>query len=288
MTAPNQWKSLTCQFLRALVAFGLLTGTAVAQEGAADSAKAVDAANKAANQAVDSMKQDAATGTMEKAAQPPDPEKGKPAPPADSMPPATSKAADQTPSDTSKPAEAAPRTPETKPEEPVDPAAPYKSVTFTAGEKPRVKMETSMGNIVIELWPDVAPNHVKSFVYLINKGFYDSLTFHRVVPGFVIQGGDPEGTGMGGPGYQVPAEFSTTLKHEEGTLSMARSSDPNSGGSQFFLCLANTPHLDGKYTIFGKIVEGLDVIHKVEKTPAQRERPVTPVYMTKVTVMPKS
>lgn len=282
MTAPNQWKSLACQFLGALVAFGLLTGMAVAQQGAADSAKAMEAANKAVNQAVDSAKQDAATGSMEKAAEQPDPEKGKPVPPADSTP-AAAKAAD-----TDKPAQAPARTPETKPEEPVDPAAPYKSVTFAAGEKPRVKMETSMGNIVIELWPDVAPNHVKSFVYLINKGFYDSLTFHRVVPGFVIQGGDPEGTGMGGPGYQVPAEFSTTLKHEEGTLSMARSSDPNSGGSQFFLCLANTPHLDGKYTIFGKIVEGLDVIHKVEKTPAQRERPVTPVYMTKVTVMPKS
>jgi peptidyl-prolyl cis-trans isomerase B (cyclophilin B) len=259
---------------------------AFAQTGAADSSKTAGAPEDAA---VDSKTQDAATEAVEETAKQPDPEEGKPVPPADTMPPDTAPMAPaQTPADTGKAAEAKPRTPETKPEEPVDPAAPYKSVTFAAGEKPRVMMETSMGNITIELWPDVAPNHVKSFVYLINKGFYDSLMFHRVVPGFVIQGGDPEGTGMGGPGYQVPAEFSTTLKHEEGTLSMARSQDPNSAGSQFFLCVANTPFLDGKYTIFGKIVEGLDVIHKIEKTPAQRERPVTPVYMTKVSMMPKS
>jgi len=237
-----------------------------------DSAAAAGAAKAAGETAVDSAKVLEAVGDAA----------GK------SVADTTAKAASEVkPADT-KPAEAAARPVEAKPEEPVDPTAPYKNVTFAKGEKPRIVMETSMGNMVIELWPDVAPKHCQSFVYLINKGFYDSLTFHRIVPGFVIQGGDPQGTGMGGPGYMVPGEFSTTLKHEEGMLSMARSQDPNSAGSQFFICLANTPHLDGKYTIFGKVVEGLEVIHKIEKTPAQRERPVTPVHMTKVYMQPKS
>ncbi|HUU46288.1 MAG TPA: peptidylprolyl isomerase [Acidobacteriota bacterium] len=165
----------------------------------------------------------------------------------------------------------------------VDPTAPYKSVTFAEGEKPRIIMETTMGRIVVELWPDVAPKHCQSIVYLTNKGYFDSLTFHRVVPGFVIQGGDPNGNGTGGPGYNVPAEFNATL-HEDGILSMARSADPNSAGSQFFICLGRLASLDGNYTVFGKVVEGLDVVHKIEKTPATRERPNTPVIMTKVTV----
>jgi peptidyl-prolyl cis-trans isomerase B (cyclophilin B) len=179
--------------------------------------------------------------------------------------------------------------PASKPEEkpkteaaPVDPKAPYKSVTFAKGEKPRVVMETTQGRIVIELWPDTAPKHCQSFVYLVNKGFYDSLTFHRIVPSFVIQGGDPKGNGTGGPGYSVPAEFSETLLHEDGILSMARAQDPNSAGSQFFICLGRLASLDKKYTIFGKVVEGLDVVHKIEKVPVQGERPVTPVVMTKV------
>lgn len=165
----------------------------------------------------------------------------------------------------------------------VDPTAPYKSVTFEKGEKPRITMETTMGRIVLELWPDIARRHCQSMVYLANQGFYDSLTFHRVIPGFVIQGGDPNGNGTGGPGYNVPAEFNATL-HEDGILSMARSQEPNSAGSQFFICLGRLASLDGKYTVFGKVVEGLDVVHKIEKVPTTAERPNTTVYMTKVTV----
>lgn len=165
--------------------------------------------------------------------------------------------------------------------EPEDPKAPYKNIKFEKGEKPVVVMETSMGTITIELWPDVAPKHCQSFVYLINKGFYDSLTFHRIVPGFVIQGGDPLGNGTGGPGYNVPAEFSNK-PHEDGILSMARANDPNSAGSQFFICLGRLTNLDNKYTVFGKVIDGLDVVHKIEKAPTKRERPDTPVYMTKV------
>lgn len=187
---------------------------------------------------------------------------------------------------------------EAKPE---DPTAPYKHIQFAEGEKPTVAIETSMGKIVVELWPEVAPKHCQNFVYLANKGFYDSLLFHRVVPGFVIQGGDPLGTGMGKPGYIVPAEFSSSVLHEEGVLSMARLSDPdakggapekpeflNSAGSQFFICVARAASLDGKYTAFGKVIEGMDIVHKIARTPAQRERPVTSVYMTKVYQQQKS
>lgn len=186
---------------------------------------------------------------------------------------------------------AAASTPQLKTEVPVDPAAPYKNVKFAKGEKPRVVMETSMGKMVIELWPDVAPKHCQSFVYLVNKHFYDSLTFHRIIPQFVIQGGDPEGTGMGGPGYEVPAEFSETLQHDRGILSMARSSDPNSAGSQFFICLSRerTASLDKKYSIFGKVVEGLDIVDamgKVQTGPG--DKPVKTVYMTKVYMEKKS
>ncbi len=167
--------------------------------------------------------------------------------------------------------------------EAVDPKAPYKSVTFAKGEKPKIVMETTMGKIVLELWPDVAPKHCQSFVYLINKGFYDSLLFHRIVPGFVIQGGDPLGNGTGGPGYNVPAEFSNK-PHEDGVLSMARAQDVNSAGSQFFICLGRLTSLDNKYTVFGKVTEGLDVAHKIEKVKVASERPVEPVKMTKVYV----
>lgn len=186
---------------------------------------------------------------------------------------------------------------EQQPAKQVDPKAPYKDIQFAAGEKPRVIMETSMGKIVLELWPDVAPKSCQSFVYLVGTGFYDSLTVHRVVPGFLIQAGDPGGTGTGGPGYSVPSEFSTKLLHEDGTLAMARRVDPqlktgsverpeylNSAGSQFFICLDRTESLDGKYTVFGKVVEGLDVVHRIAQTPAQRERPVAPVLLTKVSL----
>lgn len=133
------------------------------------------------------------------------------------------------------------------------------SEEYTPGDGPRVIMETTKGRIVLELFPDVAPKTVESFQKLIGQKFYDGLTFHRYVPGFVIQGGDPKGDGTGGPGYTVPAEFSDR-KHMHGTLSMARSQDPNSAGSQFYIVLSReqAKHLDGQYTIFGHVAEGLE------------------------------
>ena len=114
-----------------------------------------------------------------------------------------------------------------------------------------VKFQTSMGDITLELYPDVAPGHCKNIIALVKAGFYNNLTFHRVIKGFMIQGGCPEGTGVGGPGYTIDAEFNS-IKHEVGVLSMARTMDPNSAGSQFFLCLETVPHLDNQYTVFGK------------------------------------
>ena len=122
-----------------------------------------------------------------------------------------------------------------------------------------VKVELESGVVTIELYPDVAPETVKSFKTLINKGFYDGLTFHRVIPGFMAQGGDPEGTGMGGPGFNLKAEFNDK-KHVRGTLAMARSSDPDSAGSQFYICFGPQPHLDGQYTIFGQVTDGMELI----------------------------
>jgi cyclophilin family peptidyl-prolyl cis-trans isomerase len=182
-----------------------------------------------------------------------------------------------------KPAETRTVTP--KAEAAVDPAAPYKHVTFAKGEKPRVVMETTMGKMILELWPDVAPKHCQSFVHLVGKNYYDSISFHRIIAGFVIQGGDPMGTGSGGPGYTIPAEFSDTLKHDVGILSMARTPDPNSAGSQFFICLSRerTAALDKQYTIFGKVVEGLDIVDAIGKVKTgSGDKPVTPVLMTKV------
>ena len=129
-----------------------------------------------------------------------------------------------------------------------------------------VTMKTSKGPVVMELFPDVAPKHVESFKTLIAKGFYDGLTFHRIVPGFVVQGGDPKGDGTGGPGYNLDAEFSD-LPHKRGTLSMARSGHPDSAGSQFYIVLdeENARHLDGKYTIFGEVVRGMENVDDLEK-----------------------
>jgi cyclophilin family peptidyl-prolyl cis-trans isomerase len=151
-------------------------------------------------------------------------------------------------------------------------------------KRPRVVVETDMGRIVLELFPDVAPNHVKNFLDLANKGFYNGLTFHRVIKGFVIQGGDPKGDGSGDAGYSLPAEFST-LKHMPGTLAMARANDPNSASCQFYICLAQLPSLDNSYTIFGQTVEGMDVVNKigdVQTSGAPFNRPVTPVKMIRV------
>ena len=124
------------------------------------------------------------------------------------------------------------------------------------------------GVIKAELYPEIAPNTVNNFIDLINKGFYDGLIFHRVIPGFMIQGGDPEGNGMGGPGYSIKGEFSRNgfkneLKHTKGVLSMARTMDPNSAGSQFFIMVADAPHLDGQYASFGKVIEGMEVAYEI-------------------------
>ncbi|MCH2160451.1 MAG: peptidylprolyl isomerase [Phycisphaerales bacterium] len=129
---------------------------------------------------------------------------------------------------------------------------------------PRAIIETSHGSITVELWDDVAPNHVENFLELARKGFYDGLSFHRIVPGFVIQGGCPNGTGTGGPGHSVNAEFNDR-EHVKGVLSMARSAHPDSAGSQFFICLGreHCQHLDGDYTAFGAVVDGLDAVDQI-------------------------
>jgi len=133
-------------------------------------------------------------------------------------------------------------------------------------KNPVVVLETSEGNIELELYPTVAPKHVENFLGLVRRGFYDSLIFHRVIDGFMIQTGDPDGNGSGGADKTVPAEFNDSL-HHAGTLGMARNSDPNSASSQFYICLAPTPHLDHKYTVFGKTIAGFDVVQKIGKTP---------------------
>ena len=146
------------------------------------------------------------------------------------------------------------------------------------------------GVIKAELYPEIAPNTVSNFVDLINRGFYDGLIFHRVIPGFMIQGGCPEGTGSGGPGYSIKGEFKSNkfkndLVHSEGVLSMARTSAPNSAGSQFFIMAANAPHLDGEYAAFGKVTEGLDIVQKIVSAKRDyRDKPVQDQVMEEVTV----
>jgi peptidyl-prolyl cis-trans isomerase B (cyclophilin B) len=141
-----------------------------------------------------------------------------------------------------------------------------------------------------ELYPEIAPNTVNNFISLIKKGFYDGVIFHRVISGFMIQGGDPEGTGAGGPGYSIKGEFSQNgfsneLKHEAGVLSMARTMIPDSAGSQFFIMHKNAPHLDGAYAAFGKIVEGQDIVDKIAGTATDyRDRPLEDQVMKTVTV----
>ena len=158
-------------------------------------------------------------------------------------------------------------------------------------QNPIVTMTMNSGNSVkIELYPDVAPNTVNNFIHLVNKGFYNGLTFHRVIYGFMIQGGCPNGNGMGGPGYSIPGEFTQNrfkndLKHTPGVLSMARSMHPHSAGSQFFIMHETSPHLDGQYAAFGKVIEGMDVVNKIAATKTNRQdRPVEDQIMVKVTV----
>lgn len=158
-------------------------------------------------------------------------------------------------------------------------------------QNPIVTFEMENGDIMkAELYPEIAPNTVNNFISLINKGYYDGITFHRVIRGFMIQGGCPEGTGMGGPGYSIKGEFSSNgfkndLKHTPGVLSMARTMIPDSAGSQFFIMHQNSPHLDGEYAAFGQITEGMEVVNKIAETATDySDRPMEPQVMKKVTV----
>lgn len=168
----------------------------------------------------------------------------------------------------------------------VDAAA--KQIDFSK-HKYQLVLDTNHGPITLDMLSDVAPGHVKNLLSLAKIGYYDGLTFHRIISGFMIQGGCPEGTGTGGPGYTIDAEFNAT-RHEPGVLSMARTSDPNSAGSQFFICLEKVPHLDRQYTAFGSTADAasLAVVKKIGavQTGAQ-DRPVTPVVINKATVVEK-
>lgn len=156
---------------------------------------------------------------------------------------------------------------------------------------PIVTIEMEDGGIIrAELYPEIAPNTVRNFVSLVKKGFYDGVIFHRVIPGFMIQGGDPTGTGMGGPGYSIEGEFTSNgfkndLKHTRGVLSMARAMDPNSAGSQFFIMHADAKHLDGQYAAFGKVTDGMDVVDQIAagKTDGN-DRPLTEQKIRRITV----
>ncbi len=161
-----------------------------------------------------------------------------------------------------------------------------------ADKHPVVTIELSTEKTIkLELYPEVAPNTVNNFISLVQKGFYDGVIFHRVIPGFMIQGGDPEGSGMGGPGYFIKGEFTANgfenkLKHTRGVLSMARQSQPlDSAGSQFFIMVADSPFLDGQYASFGKVTEGMEAVDEIVNAPTgNADRPENPVTMTKVTV----
>ena len=154
---------------------------------------------------------------------------------------------------------------------------------------PIVTIEMEDGGIIrAELYPEIAPNTVRNFISLVKKGFYDGVIFHRVIPGFMIQGGDPTGTGMGGPGYSIEGEFTSNglkndLKHTRGVISMARAMNPNSAGSQFFIMHQDAPHLDGQYAAFGKVIAGMDVVDKIAAVRTDwNDKPTTPVKMKTV------
>ena len=156
---------------------------------------------------------------------------------------------------------------------------------------PLVTFEMDSGKVMkAELYPEIAPNTVNNFISLVNKGFYDGLIFHRVISGFMIQGGDPLGKGIGGPGYSIKGEFASNgfknpLLHERGVLSMARAANPNSAGSQFFIMHEDAPHLDGAYAAFGKLIEGLDVLDEIASVRTDyNDKPRIPQVMKKVTV----
>ena len=156
---------------------------------------------------------------------------------------------------------------------------------------PIVTFEMENGKVIkAELYPEVAPNTVNNFISLVKKGFYDGLTFHRVIYGFMIQGGCPQGTGTGGPGYGIKGEFDMNgfkneLAHDEGVLSMARAMNPNSAGSQFFIMHKKAPHLDGQYAAFGKVIEGMDVVNEIAESDTDfADKPLDKQVMKKVTV----
>jgi peptidyl-prolyl cis-trans isomerase B (cyclophilin B) len=154
-------------------------------------------------------------------------------------------------------------------------------VTIDTGHDTKIK---------VELYPDIAPNTVKNFISLIQNEFYDGVIFHRVIPGFMIQGGDPEGIGMGGPGYRIKGEFAANgfennLRHTRGVISMARSSHPDSAGSQFFIMVEDAPHLDGQYAAFGKVIEGMEEADRIVSVKRNRmDKPLEDQVMQKVTV----
>lgn len=167
------------------------------------------------------------------------------------------------------------------------------NTTYAKDVKENPVVTITMANnekIVMELYPKIAPNTVANFISLVEAGKYDGLTFHRVIPEFMIQGGDPEGNGQGGPGYTIDGEFSendfdNTLKHERGIVSMARASDPNSAGSQFFIMVADNAQLDGKYAAFGKVIKGMDTVDDIVNVSTDaNDKPTTDEVMKKVTV----
>ena len=156
---------------------------------------------------------------------------------------------------------------------------------------PIVRITMDSGKTIrLELYPEIAPVTVENFLDLVKKGFYNGLTFHRIIPGFMIQGGDPSGNGTGGPGYKIKGEFRSNgvkndLKHERGVISMARAFDPNSAGSQFFIIHKDAPHLDGEYAAFGKVIEGLDTVDEIASVETGfQDAPVNKVIMEKVEI----
>ena len=158
-------------------------------------------------------------------------------------------------------------------------------------KNPIVTLEISeLGDIEIELYPDVAPNTVRNFISLVEEGYYDSIIFHRVIPGFMVQGGDPTGTGTGGPGYAIKGEFlqngfPNQLKHDRGVISMARTSAPNSAGSQFFIMVEKSPHLDGAYAGFGQVVKGMEIVDLIVQAERNSmDKPLDDQKITKATV----
>ena len=175
-------------------------------------------------------------------------------------------------------------------DEEVKPDEEVKDDVVISEELPMVTIVVKdMGTIKAELYPEIAPNTVKNFIELSNEGFYNGLTFHRVIKDFMIQGGDPNGNGTGGPGYSIKGEFgnngfTNNLKHTEGVLSMARAGNPNSAGSQFFIMTKEAPHLDNEYAAFGKVIEGMDVVHKIETVEVNGDKPVQIIEIESIEV----